>query len=184
MSEDKDDDVKQHTHSSVDIRTITAPILTLLSIAGMIVWATTSVWEQKEALKNDIRVEIKELNSEWKEHLMIVDGTIRQYKDLLHQMEDTILIMKFRQKFMLENMWTRKDHAIWCREMERTNKQFTCPDEDLKRSGLIGSDKYIGPVDRDRKTILKEMEREEGEGIFNKTLPMHTPNYYDKKKEK
>jgi len=182
MSENKDNDVKQyeHTHSSVDIRTITAPILTLLSIAGMIIWATTSVWQQKEDLKNDLRVEIREINTEWKNHLATVDGTLRQYKDLLHQMEDTLLLMKYRQKFILGNMWTKREHAIWCRELERTNKNFTCPDADLQRSGLIGSDKYIGPIDRDRKTMLEELEKE-GDKLFNPALPRHTDEYYKKK---
>jgi hypothetical protein len=181
MSEEKDD-VPQHSHPSVDIRTITAPILTLLSIAGMIVWATTSVWQQKEALKNEIRLEMKELSHEWKEHLESVEGTTRQYRELIHQMEDALTIMKYRQKFMLENMWTKRDHAIWCRELERTNKNFVCPDEDLRRSGLIGSDKYIGPVDRDRENMLEDLKRDNGK-LFNKVQPYHNPDYYDKEKK-
>lgn len=179
---DKDDDIPQHSHSSVDIRTITAPILTLLSIAGMIVWATTSVWEQKEALKNEVRVEIKEINQEYKEHLDMVNGTLRQYQELISQMEDVLLIMKYRQKFLLENMWSKRDHAIWCREMERISEQFKCPDEDLKRSGLIGSDSYIGPIDRDRKQMLEDIEKE-GNTLFNEKYYRHSPNYYNKKKE-
>lgn len=178
MSDNKDD-VAEHTHSSVDIRTITAPILTLLSIAGMIIWATTSVWQQKEALKNDIRVEMKEYNAEWDEHLKSVKGTLRQYQDLLHQLEDTIVIMKYRQKFLMENIWTKRDHAIWCHELERQNNNFRCPDKDLKNSGLIGSDKYVGPVERDRKEILRRMERE-GTNIFNENLPRHTDEFYKK----
>lgn len=166
-------------NSSVDIKNITAPVITLLSIAGMIIWATNSVWEQKEAIKNEFRQHVSETLEKIEDQHREMSGTSRQQQELIHQLEDVIKIMKHRQRFILENVWTQKEHAIWCYEAQKKNQNFICPDEDLRKSGIIGSEKYLGPVDRDRKEILREME-EEGNGLFGPKLYRHNKDFYKK----
>lgn len=167
--------LSEQLQESVDLKNIKAPVITLLSIAGMIVWATNSVWEQKQNFRQELSVEVNKKLDELGEKHKEIFGTLKQQQDLLHQIEEAIATLKRRQRFIVENIWTQKDHAIWCYEAQRSNKDFVCPDDVLKKSGLIGTDKFSDHVDRDRNQILKNMENEKN-GLFGGTNSYHKNN--------
>lgn len=111
----------EHTHGAVDVRRLSAPLFTLVSLASFIVWSTVTVISEKHNVYDELY----------------------KVKQSVSKLTDELNSVKDKQRYVLRNIWTRSDYAIVCSELEKKNfeSNFKCPDYEAMRSlGLLGID--------------------------------------------
>lgn len=120
-----------NTPRTVNVNNVAIPIATIISLLSFVMWATFEFAKDRQALKDDIK---HEFSVEMKAH-----------RDLIEQIKGVIITIRERQTHYIENMWTKKDHMIWCYEVQKRNTNFSCPDYNaLKDYGLLGNFERFG----------------------------------------
>ena len=89
-----------NTPRTVNVNNVAIPIATIISLLSFVMWATFEFAKDRQALKDDIK---HEFSVEMKDH-----------RDLIEQIKGVIITIRERQTHYIENMWTKKDHLIWC----------------------------------------------------------------------
>ena len=142
----------------LDVKRISVNIFTVVTLVGFFIWMTMTTYREKQeflseirterqqtvlSLKTDFHEEIDRIRSEMdnikrddSQHHQSIDRVDRKLSDI------KIVIEKILEshEYLVENVWTKGDLALWCYEVSRKNKEFVCPDyETLKRLGLFGN---------------------------------------------
>lgn len=152
----QEEEIPPHEHSQVDVRTISAPILTMISLVGFVVWATWVVTTERYKIRDEfeaqiqqntedirkldaydhdtlaketekMKLEILALHDELKMEQEQIQGTIKQQNEVIGRIRELLVKVRERQLYVLENIWTRDDHNNWCREVEKKNPNWVCP---------------------------------------------------------
>ena len=150
--------VNDNSTSSLDVRKLSVNVITLVSIVGFFIWITMSTVNEKEQFYKEIRVEraqaLISLKTDFREEIDRLRNEINQIKiddSSHHRAVDTINkkldeIQRVLQRtlehheFLVDNVWTKGDLALWCYEVQRKNENFVCPNyETLKQLGLISN---------------------------------------------
>jgi hypothetical protein len=66
-------------------------------------WATFEFAKDRQALKDDLKREFA--------------IELKAQREVIEQVKSVIITIKERQTIQLENVWTKKDHQIWCYEV-------------------------------------------------------------------
>lgn len=112
-------DQSNQSYGGIDIRNISVPLLTNISVITFFCWLIIGAFDAKDNLTDDFRKELKETTQKF-------DSDFKMIKD--------------QNERLLENFWTKKDQLIWCYEIQKKNQGFVCPDYNfLKQQGLLGT---------------------------------------------
>lgn len=136
--------INQHNHNddddteNVNVNNISVPFLTIITLVGFVVMGTYQFFADRQAIKDELK---KEFTME-----------LREQKALLDEIKNVIIFMQDKQKYLLENVWTRKDHRIWCFENQQKDATLICMDHegDLKQENKL----YLKPDSPE--VIIKE----------------------------
>lgn len=162
--------LSEEGYSPFDVKKLTVNIVTVVAIVGFFIWLTNSTLKEKENLIKELRAEreavvmdlrrereqsILALRSSFHEQIDNLRAEIRSIKnddtshhevlDLLNKRLDQIQTVLERtlehHQYLVDNVWTKSDLALWCYEVQRKNAGFECPSyESLRQLGLIGGD--------------------------------------------
>ena len=122
---------------TINVNNVALPIATIISLLSFAVWGTQEFLKIHETLKHDIQRE--------------VSVEIKAQREMIEHIKGVIITIKERQQYQLENVWSKKDHMLWCYETQKKNSNFICPDYNSWRdNGLL--DKY------DRKYEMQPMD--------------------------
>lgn len=115
---------EEHT----DIRNVTVPLIFIFSIVGFFMWTTYIVMSEKSKLKDDIENDLGSLQNK------------------VNEDRASIITLKERQQYVLENIWTKQDHTIWCYELQRQNPSITCPAHESTKNGKVTNEHFHVPL--------------------------------------
>lgn len=115
----QDGNTNNHNGYGIDIRNISVPLLTNISVISFFCWLIIGAFDAKDKITDDFRKELKETTIKF-------DADLKKIQD--------------QNERLLENFWTKKDQLIWCYEIQKKNQGFVCPDYNfLKQQGLLGT---------------------------------------------
>ena len=94
-------------------------------------WATYEFAKDRQALKDELKQEFS--------------IELRAQSEIIEHLKGVIITIKERQQYQPDNLWTKKDHMLWCYETQKKNTNFTCPDyNSWKDHGLLGKYEKFG----------------------------------------
>lgn len=138
----------------LDVTSLSNPVVTTVSIVLFFIWATNKVLQEKYDF-------IKEVNDRAISMEDKLSGEYNQLNSLVEMLVQKTNTLTYRQNFVLSNLWSKRDHMLWCGEAEKINKDFKCLDYDaLKRSGLLGTYEKHGLNDSSTNNIIKDIEKD------------------------
>lgn len=122
----------------ININNVAFPLATIFSLLSFVMWATFEFAKDRQALKDELK---REFSIE-----------LKAQRELIEQIKNVIIIVKERQKYQLDNLWSKKDHMLWCYETQKKNNNFNCPDyNSWKDHGLLGKYENYGVNTLDQK---------------------------------
>lgn len=116
---------------TINVNNVAIPIATIISLLGFVMWATYEFAKDRQALKDDLK------------HEFSIE--LKAQREIIEQIKGVIITIKERQQYQIENLWSKKDHMLWCYETQKKNTNFTCPDyNSWKDHGLLGKYEKFG----------------------------------------
>ena len=131
---------------TVNVNNVAIPIATIISLLGFVMWATFEFAKDRQALKDELQ---KAFSTE-----------LRAQREIIEQIKGVIISIRERQTYYLENVWTKKDHMLWCYETQKRNSTFNCPDyNSWKDHGLLGGYEKQGfdPRNQQRENMSNQL---------------------------
>lgn len=119
----------ERRNSWIDVRNLSVPAVTVVAIVGFFIWLG--------AVGVNERYKIRDETKQGLDHIRIE----------IMQIQNNLDRCREYQQIILDNIWTKQDHNVWCRETELQNQGWKCPSyEFLKDNGLLGSMDRHGDV--------------------------------------
>lgn len=143
--------------------------MVVISIIGFTGWLVSTSIQEKYSIKQEIKDAII-LYAERHEQMDARreaqhDAIEAKHIELLEKLSVLTERLKTNQNYVLQNIWTKQDHLLWCYEVEKRNPNFKCPPyEMLKQLGLIGTEEKqnLKSNGRVRPSVIDDDENEDG----------------------
>lgn len=146
---------KKENNSTLDIRNLSAPIITVISIIGFFMWITFVGTNERYKFKEEISSETSLKYADLKKQIHTLEKALDKSLNNQERIIRSLINTNNKLSIVSLNSWTKSDHVLWCDIVRRKNK-LECPDySELKGYGLIPTSNFR--VQQEHDSSIKEL---------------------------